>query len=182
MRTLLALLLTLCLATPALAQIELPPDREAKLIAQEKATKAKQNAAKAAAAATAAAAAAGPNFSLLDSYARRCLVGVNNLRIEAPQTAVPANCAELPGFDGQPRDLAGSRIKESSDGFTVSVAKKGGGGITVASKSGATLAQSIGGKQACFPGICTSQCCCDTSPAGRNTCCRFAQGKAAVCE
>jgi hypothetical protein len=90
--------------------------------------------------------------------------------------------AELPGFDGQPRDLAGSRIKESSDGFTVSVAKKGGGGITVASKSGATLAQSIGGKQACFPGICTSQCCCDTSPAGRNTCCRFAQGKAAVCE
>jgi len=148
MRTLLALLLTLCLATPALAQIELPPDREAKLIAQEKATKAKKDAAKAAAAATAAAAAAGPNFSLLDSYARRCLVGVNNLRIEAPQTAIPANCAELPGFDGQPRDLAGSRIKESSDGFTVSVAKKGGGGITVASKSGTTLAQSIGGKQA----------------------------------
>ena len=55
MRTLLALLLALCLATPALAQIELPPDREAKLIAQEKATKAKKDAAKAAAAATAAA-------------------------------------------------------------------------------------------------------------------------------
>ena len=179
MRTLLALLLTLCLAAPAMAQIELPPDREAKLQAQEKAAKAKTDAAKAAAA---AAAGAGPNFSLLDSYARRCLVGVNSLRIEAPQTATPASCAELPGFDGQPRDLAGSRIKESADGFTVSVAKKGGGGLTLASKSGATMAQSTGGKQACMPGICTAQCCCDTSPAGRNACCRFVPGKPAVCE
>jgi len=176
MRTLLALLLTLCLAAPApaLAQIELPPDREATLKAQEKkAAEAKKKAAEAA---------AGANFSLLDSYARRCLVGVNILRMEAPSTATPASCAELPGFDGQPRDLAGSRIKETSDGFTVSVAKKGGGGITLASKSGTTAGQSVAGSKICMPGICTSQCCCDTSPAGRNTCCRFTQGKAAACE
>jgi hypothetical protein len=170
MRMLGALLALLLLAAPALAQQ--PAATPVSTAAKPATTAAKPG----------TAAPAGQPPSLVESYARRCLVTLATMRAEAPQTAIPPSCGELPGFDGQPRDLSGSKIKESPDGFTETVSKKGGGGITLQGKTGAVASIPVGGKTVCHPGLCTAQCCCEPSPAGRSVCCRFVPGKPAACD
>jgi len=166
MRMLGAILALLLLAAPALAQQS--PVTPASTAARP--------------GATTQAPPAGQPPSLVESYARRCLVALATMRVEAPQTAIPKSCAELPGFDGQPRDLTGSRIRETRDGFVVSVSRKGGAGITLEGKTGAVASTPVGGKQVCHPGLCTAQCCCEASVTGRNFCCRFTPGKPAACD